>query len=26
MERSFKKEIEMLKLREGEIFEGEGIL
>ena len=26
MERAFKKEIEMLKLREGEIFEGEGIL
>ena len=26
MERSFKKEIEMLKLKEGEIFEGEGIL
>ena len=26
MESSFKKEIEMLKLREGEIFEGEGIL
>ena len=26
MERSFKKEIEALKLREGEVFEGEGIL
>ena len=26
MERSFKKEIEMLKLKKGEVFEGEGIL
>ena len=26
MERSFKKEIEALKLGEGDIFEGEGIL
>ena len=24
MERSFKKEIEMLKLKKGEVFEGEG--